>query len=132
MVRGSGAKVPLVDPVDQWIAIVDRTGLLLLSAEGPYVRYGMPRYITIRRRPGHYEVDWAEAGDGVGVPASGRERLDRAGLEHYLRALLENDRPVRHSETEAHGIWPRIDMSIVLGLLLAGGLVWLLWIAFFR
>lgn len=80
-----------------WIHIVERDGLLLLTAEGPYVRYGMPVYVTIRRQRGSYRVEWNEAGDGAGVPASGSENLDRPGLEQYLERLLADGRPVRRT-----------------------------------
>jgi hypothetical protein len=119
-----------VDRIDQWIATVDRTGLLHLTAEGPYVRYGMPRYVTIRRRRSQYEVDWVEAGDGVGVPPAGHQSLDRAGLEDYLRGLLDDERPVRSTAPETRD--PRRAIDILLGLLVAGGIVWLLWFSLVR
>jgi hypothetical protein len=81
------------DPA-HWIELVDRERLLLLTAEGPYVRYGMPRYVTIRRSGPGYDVEWNDAGDGAGVPASGKQRVDRDGLERFLRQLCDDGRPV--------------------------------------
>lgn len=79
-----------------WLERLDREGLLLLYAEGPYVRFGMPVHVSVRRlAAGTYRVDTMEDGDGASVPASSSRTVDRAGLGQLLDALVTGGRPVR-------------------------------------
>jgi hypothetical protein len=78
---------------EQWIAIVDREGVVALVADGPYTRYGWPVHVTVRQSDGRYRVNWVNEDDGAG--ASGEKDLDRAGLERFLDELLQDSRPVQ-------------------------------------
>jgi hypothetical protein len=79
---------------EDWIEIVDREGMVALVADGPYVRYGWPIHVTIRRSGGRYSVSWYSDGDGAGPGASGDKDLDRAEVERFLDEVLQHGRPV--------------------------------------
>lgn len=79
----------------RWLELLDRDGLLLLVADGPYVRYGMPVHVTVRREREVYRIDLVEESDGVGVPPCSSETIDRAELLPFLERLAADGRPLR-------------------------------------
>jgi hypothetical protein len=80
-----------------WVELVDREGIVSLVAEGPYVRYGWPVHVTIRRAGERYQVSWFNEDDGASAAASGQKDLDRAGLERFLDELLPDGRPAQRT-----------------------------------
>jgi hypothetical protein len=82
---------------ERWIELVDREGMVSFAAEGPYVRYGWPVQVTIRRSGERYQVSWFNEDDGASAASSGQKDLDRAGLERFLEELLPDGRPAERT-----------------------------------
>jgi hypothetical protein len=81
-----------------WVELVDREDIVSFVAEGPYVRYGWPVHVTIRRAGERYQVSWFNEGDGASAPTSGQKDLDRTGLVRFLAELLPEGRPTQRTE----------------------------------